>query len=95
MEFSPLKTNLVEMDGLVDRVIELAKQNKVEESAQDRQLNLPQESEIRIAKSLLRHHALVAIKNLTFWSSSALKQKTVQSLGWDHIVRSASFNLVQ
>lgn len=96
MEFSPLKTDLIEMEGLVDRVIELAKPNIsgsfgyiAEEGSDGNTLNLRREDRINTARALLRHHALVAIKNLTFWSSSVLKQKTVLSLTWEHIVRYA------
>lgn len=87
MEFSPLKTDLIEMKGLVERVVELAKPSPSLESDGRGKPVIRSEKRRQAARALLRHHALVAIKNLTFWSSSALKQKTVLSLSWEYIVR--------
>lgn len=95
IEFSPLKTVLLEMDGLVERIVELTKVIKPRSmtsgapstsiaSADEHEGHDPQT--MLEVKALLRHHALTAIKNMTYWSSSALKQKTANCLTWEYAV---------
>jgi hypothetical protein len=94
IEFSPLKTILLEVDGLVERIIELTKVIRPRGIAQSTLSHLKtvkdEEEEdspkTREVKALLRHHALTAIKNMTYWSSSALKQKTANCLTWEYAV---------
>lgn len=95
IEFSPLKTLLLEMDGLVERIVEFTKVIKPRGIARSSPLQSSgsvadqQEEEspkIMEVKALLRHHALTAIKNMTYWSSSTLKQKTAKCLTWEYTV---------
>jgi hypothetical protein len=93
IEFSPLKTVLLEMDGLVERIIELTKiitprgMARATSSQAAGVVEEEDESERMLeVKALLRHHALTAIKNMTYWSSSALKQKTANCLTWEYAV---------
>lgn len=94
IEFSPLKTVLLEMDGLVERIVELTKVIKPRGMASSARTALSQSEEqdedtserMMEVKALLRHHALTAIKNMTYWSSSALKQKTANCLTWEYTV---------
>lgn len=95
IEFSPLKTTLLEMDGLVERIVDLTKVIKprgmASSSSRATTSQVTQEEEqdserMLEVKALLRHHALTAIKNMTYWSSSALKQKTANCLTWEYAV---------
>lgn len=98
IEFSPLKNVLLEMDGLVEHVIELTKsvtprgwtgaagQTKLQAMMAARLEDEQDREKWTQVYALLRLHALAAIKNMTYWSSSALKQKTIQCFGWDYIV---------
>lgn len=97
IEFSPLKTTLLEMDGLVERIVELTKVIKPRSMARSSSVIRPAAGSVKDetedespktmeVKALLRHHALTAIKNMTYWSSSALKQKTAKCLTWEYVV---------
>ena len=80
LEFSPLKTVLLDMEGIVARVVNLTKINrptKGEERNEEKTMQL---------KALLRHHALTAVKNMTYWASSRLKINTTECLTWEYIV---------
>ena len=102
IEYSPLKTCLLEMEGLVERIVSLTRIStsppagsqshsaarkgsidKLETSAnQDR----PAGDGMQEVLTMLRHHALTALKNMTYWSSSSLKQKTAKCLTWEYAV---------
>lgn len=89
-EFSPLKGSLLEMDGLVERVIELSKGLHPSTLPTPLSIDSRQGRQAHV-RTLLRSHALSTLKNMTYWSSSALKVKTTASLSWEYIVSCVSF----
>jgi hypothetical protein len=107
IEFSPLKTAMLETPGLVERIVELTKivnkprrdtlgnpksppssssfSHAIGADRDDEEQNMEIDKMLEV-KALIRHHALTAIKNMTYWSSSALKQKTCACLTWEYAV---------
>ena len=81
IEFSPLKNVLLDIDGVVERVVAFTRSDQATKLHDDRSM----EKAIRI-RALLKHHALTAIKNMTYWSSSSLKIRTTECLTWEYIV---------
>lgn len=87
-EFSPLKGTLLSIEGLVERIVEFSKISRESQPADN--IRGPTsdswQDKMVFVKGLLRHHALSTIKNMTYWSSSALKVKTMTCLTWEYTV---------
>jgi hypothetical protein len=81
VEFSPLKSILLGMDGLIERIVDFTKISRPVQANEDRRQERTQQM-----RFLQRHHALSALRNMTYWSSSELKLRTTQCLTWEYIV---------
>lgn len=81
VEFSPLKSILLGMDGLIEKIVDFTKISRPVQANEDRRQEITQQM-----RFLQRHHALSALRNMTYWSSSALKRRTTQCLTWEYIV---------
>lgn len=87
VEYSPLKKPLLELEGIVERVVALARPDRATLSlfATSSTLKGKRERDVTVTL-LLRHHALTALKSMQYWGVSETKQRTVRCLTWEYIV---------